>query len=289
MTGLERTILNQPNGEVRMDASDIRRQSQTNESDLQAQFSNALLRGRGWMLKFLNIGNSIVSIVDRNTGAERGTCCIMNGGDISPQLEGQLLGLTKDHVVSEYPEEYDNLRPLRARDAAVRFTLSDDPRRDYAIEKILWSSPFRLHDCCLFSFKDTLPVQASNFEIIDYLPPAPQDPPAEVFVISHPNPDEPSYSFQNTDLLMHDEADRGADTLVPGRIHYTTGTVKGSSGGVALNARLKMIGLHHAGSEKMAQIDGEPGSHAANEAIWIVAIINAIRADMGNNRVRSLI
>ncbi|MBV1864903.1 MAG: serine protease [Rhodobacteraceae bacterium] len=287
VTGLERNILAQANGEVLMDASDIARQRQTNEDDLQAQFSNALLRGRGWMMDFLSIGNSVVSVVDRHSGAARGTCCIMNGGDISPQLKGKLLGLTNDHVISEHPEEYETLRPMRPKDATVRFTLSDDPKRDYAIEAVLWSSPFRLHDACLFTFKDDLPIEKSNFEIIDYLPPAPSCPPAEVFVISHPNPDEPSFSFQNTDLLMHDGDHRGSDTLRPGRIHYKTGTIKGSSGGVALNATLKMIGLHHAGSDEMERIDGEPGHHAANEAIWIVAIVNAIRQSLNDGQTRA--
>lgn len=287
VTGLERTVLNQANGEVHMDASDIRRQQQTNESDLEAQFSNALLRGRGWMLKFLEIGNSIVSVVDLHSGVARGTCCIMDGGDIAPELKGRLLGLTNDHVISEYPQEYETLRPLRPKDAAVRFTLSNNPKKDYEIDEIIWSSPFRHHDACLFSFKDALPIEASNFELTEYLPPAPQDPPAEVFVISHPNPDEPSYSFQNTDLLMHDGDIRGSDTLLPGRLHYTTGTIKGSSGGVALNASLKMIGLHHAGSEQLERIDGESGHHAANEAIWIVAILNAIRKDLKESRTRS--
>lgn len=287
LTGLERTVLNQANGEVHMDADDIRRQRQTNEEDLEAQFSSALLRGHDWMLKFLEIGNSVVSVVDLHSGLARGTCCIVNGGDIAAEFEGKLLGLTNDHVISKYPEEYESLRPLRPRDAAIRFTLSDNPKRDFEIDEVIWSSPFRLHDACLFSLKDALPIKASNFELVEYLPPAPQDPPAEVFVVSHPNPDEPSYSFQNTDLLMHDGDVRGSNTLLPGRLHYTTGTIKGSSGGVALNAKLKMIGLHHAGSEQMERIDGEPGYHAANEAIWIVAIINAIRKDLENSLTRS--
>ncbi len=287
VTGLERNILAQANGEILMDASDIARQRQTNEDDLQAQFSNALLRGHGWMNNFLEIGNSVVSVVDRHSGAARGTCCIMNGGDISPQLEGKLLGLTNDHVISEYPEEYDTLRPMRPKDAAVRFTLSDDPKRDYAIDEVLWSSPFRVHDACLFTLKGDLPIGKSNFEIIDYLPPAPSDPPAEVFVISHPNPDEPSFSFQNTDLLMHDGDHRGSKTLFPGRIHYKTGTIKGSSGGVALNGKLKMIGLHHSGSDEMDRIDGEKGHHAANEAIWIVAIINAVHQNLSSGQMRA--
>lgn len=287
VTGLERNILARPNGEILMNASDITRQRETRESDLQAQFSNALLRGQGWMVRFLKMGNSVASVVDRHSSTVRGTCCILDGGDIATEFEGMLLGLTNDHVISDYPDEYHSLRPMRARDAAVRFTLSEDPKRNYTIDRILWSSPFALHDACLFSFAEKLPIAQSDFEIIDYLPPAPSVPPAEVFVISHPNPDEPSYSFQNTDLLMHDGDRRGADTLLPGRIHYKTGTIKGSSGGVALNGNLKMIGLHHAGGDELDRIDGETGQHAANEAIWIVAIINAIRQGLSKRELRT--
>ncbi len=287
VTGLERGILARPNGEVTMDASDIARQRATDEADLEAQFSHNLLRGRAWVLQFLTMGNSVASVVSRHTGAALGTCLILNGADIAPQFAGQILGLTNDHVTSEHPEEYQQIRPLSPGDAAIRFTLSDYPERDYTIDRVLWSSPFTLHDACLFTFKQTPPIKASDFELIDYLPPAPSDPPAEVFVISHPNPDEPSYSFQNTDLLMHDGDRRGANTLLPGRIHYRTGTIKGSSGGVALNALLKMIGLHHAGGEAIARIDGEDGHHAANEAIWIVAILNAIRHGLQTGETRA--
>ena len=215
------------------------------------------MRGRKWVLKFLKMGDSVASVVDRHSGSARGTCCIIDGGDIAPQFAGQLLGLTNDHVVSEYPEEYQFMRPMRPEDSAVRFTLSDDPDREYAIDKVLWSSPFFVaRHLSVFSFTQMPPIGESDLELIDYLPPAPSKPPAEVFVISHPNPDEPSYSFQNTDLLMHDGNTRGVKTLLPGRIHYTTGTIKGSSGGVALNAKLKMIGLHHAGGDAIARIDG---------------------------------
>ena len=286
VTGMERRILQKPNGEISLDAADIKRQRGTREEDLEGQFSHHMLRGRDWMRRFLDLGDSVASVVGRSSGAVKGTCCIVDGGQIAPQFEGQLLGLTNDHVISEFPKMYSQSRPLAPRDAAVRFTLSDDPSRLYPIDDVLWSSPFDAHDACLFTFKDDLPVARSSLTIVDYLPPAPNSPPSEVFVISHPNPDEPSYSFQNTALLMHDRETRGDDTVHPGFIHYSTGTIKGSSGGVALNAMLEMIGLHHAGSETLDRIDGVADTHAANEAIWIHAIVNAIRRslDLGVTR-----
>lgn len=276
ITGMERRILEKPNGEISLNAEDIKRQRRTREEDLEGQFSHHMLRGRDWMQRFLQLGDSVASVVGRSTGAVKGTCCIIDGGQIAPEFEGQLLGLTNDHVISEFPKMYTQSRPLSPRDAAVRFTLSDDPKRHYAIDSVLWSSPFDAHDACLFNFKDALPISRSSLTIVDYLPPAPNTPPSEVFVISHPNPDEPSYSFQNTALLMHDGETRGEGTVHPGFIHYSTGTIKGSSGGVALNAMLEMIGLHHAGSETMDRIDGVDETHEANEAIWIHAIVNAI-------------
>ena len=286
VTGMERRILQKPNGEISLNAADIKRQRGTQEEDLEAQFSHHMLRGRDWMRRFLDLGDSVASVVGRSSGAVKGTCCIIEGGQISPRYEGQLLGLTNDHVISEFPKAYAQSRPLAPRDAAVRFTLSDDPARPYPIGEVLWSSPFDAHDACLFTFKDALPIAKSSLTIVDYLPPAPNTPPSEVFVISHPNPDEPSYSFQNTALLMHDGDARGDDTMNPGFIHYSTGTIKGSSGGVALNASLEMIGLHHAGSETLDRIDGVEETHAANEAVWIHAIVNAVARslDLGVTR-----
>ncbi len=276
ITGMERHILQKPNGEISLNADDVKRQRGTREEDLEGQFSHHMLRGRDWMRRFLDLGDSVASVVNRSSGAVKGTCCIVDGGQISANFEGKLLGLTNDHVISEFPQMYTQSRPLSPKDAAVRFTLSDDPRKHYAIDQVLWSSPFDAHDACLFTFKDALPISGTSLNIVDYLPPAPTSPPSEVFVISHPNPDEPSYSFQNTALLMHDGDTRGEGTVHPGFIHYSTGTIKGSSGGVALNAMLEMIGLHHAGSETLDRIDGVDDTHEANEAIWIHAIVNAI-------------
>ena len=63
-----------------------------------------------------------------------------------------------------------------------------------------------------------------------------------------------------------------------GHLHEISGGMKSLclSGGVALNAMLEMIGLHHAGSETLDRIDGVEETHAANEAVWIHAIVNAI-------------
>jgi len=155
------------------------------------------------------------------------------------------------------------------------------------VGEVLWSSPYQAHDTCLFTFAtDALPVAHSRLRIVNYLPPAPATPPSEVFLISHPQSDQPSFSFQNTELLAHDYANRGKDTLLPGYLQYSTGSVKGSSGGVALNASLEMIGLHHAGSTTMRRLDKEGKSHPANEAVWITAIVNAVRHDLARGASR---
>lgn len=103
---------------------------------------------------------------------------------------------------------------------------------------------------------------------------------------SHPEKDGVSYSFQNTDLIDHDTISTGKGGLIPGLIHYTTPTIPGSSGGIALNASLEMIGLHRAGGTEINRLNGQPGSYAVNEAIWIQPILNSTRLDLANGRCR---
>lgn len=286
ISAMERGVLAHESGGITMTREDIARQTAVDEGALQAVFGGALMRGHDWMQRYLEIGSSIAVVVDAHSGAVRGTCCLLNGDDIAPDFAGRILCMTNDHVVTEHPEAYQASHPLHPEDAAVRFTLSDAPDREYGIAQVHWSSPFDAHDTCLFELDAALPVVRSALSPVSRLPPAPADPSPNVFVISHPNSDEPSYSFQNTSLLMHDAAARGQATLDAGYLQYTTGTIKGSSGGVALNGRLQMIGLHHAGGTDMRRLDGQPGTHAANEAVWITAILNALRHDLGHGRRR---
>lgn len=287
VTAIERSMLGRPNGEVSLRSADIERQMKTSEGDLEALHSHHKMRSHKWVKKYLGRGDNVGSVIDKHSGVQKGTCCVIEGGYISESYKGQLLCLTNDHVISEYPEFYsDAKKPLNPADAAVRFTASEDEDKKYQIYEIVWSSPYMEHDTCIFRLEDYPPLLGSNLPIVDYVPTINEDKPQQVFVISHPEKDSLSYSFQNTDLVDHDAKVRGKDTLIPGLIHYKTPTIPGSSGGVALNAELDMIGLHHAGGTTINKLNGDSGKYAVNEAIWIQPILNAARADIKNQKSR---
>lgn len=287
VTWLERNMLGQPNGEIILDGEDIKRQQSVDEAQLQALHSHHRMRTGEWMNNYIARGRCVASIVDISTDQPKGTCSVLDGGEFSDSLAGQLVLLTNDHVISEYPDVYSpGKRPLRPDEAAVKFTGAQDPDQKFPIRRIVWSSPYDAHDACLFELEGALPMSKSTIPLVPYVPRVNAEKPEEVFLVSHPESEGVSYSFQNTDLIDHDAISKGKDTLIPGLIHYTTPSVPGSSGGIALNAGLEMIGLHHAGGSEINKLNGEKGSYAVNEAIWIQPIINAIRKDLSNGRNR---
>jgi V8-like Glu-specific endopeptidase len=58
-------------------------------------------------------------------------------------------------------------------------------------------------------------------------------------------------------------------------------TEGGSSGSPVFNSRLwQVIALHHKGGKTgMSQLNGKPGTYAANEGVSIASIIAAMRAE----------
>ena len=281
VTWLERNVLGQPNGEITLDSDDIHRQKSVIEGQLQALHSHHRMRSDGWMKKYIARGSCVASVVDISSDEPVGTCSVLDGKWFSEELAGILVLLTNDHVVSKFPDLYSSRRrPLRPEEAAVRFTGSQTPDQKFTIRRVIWSSPYDAHDACLFELEGTLPMDNSNIPLVPYVPKVDPQKPSEVFLISHPEKDGVSYSFQNTDLIDHDAITTGKNGLVPGLLHYTTPSIPGSSGGIALNAGLEMIGLHHAGGTEISRLNGEPGNYAVNEAIWIQPIINAVKRDL---------
>ncbi len=185
------------------------------------------------MRKYIARGSCIASVVDISSDEPIGTCSVLDGKWFSEELAGRLVLLTNDHVVSDFPDGYPpRSRPLKPDEAAVRFTGSQNPDQKFAILRVIWSFPYDAHDACLFELEGTLPIEESNIPLVPYVPKVDAKKPAEVFLISHPEKDGVSYSFQNTDLIDHDANSTGKEGLVPGLIHYTTPSIPGSSGGI---------------------------------------------------------
>lgn len=287
VTWLERNMLGQPNGEIVLDAEDIDRQNSVDLEQLQALHSNDKMRTDEWMKKYIGRGSCVASIVDISSDEPKGTCSVLDGGAFDESLAGHLVLLTNDHVVSEFPDAYSRgKKPLKPDEAAVRFTGFQDPTLKLPIRRVIWSSPYDAHDVCLFELDGTLPMTESTIPLVQHVPRINTEKPEEVFLISHPEKEGVSYSFQNTDLIDHDAKTKGKESLFPGFLHYTTPSVPGSSGGIALNAGLEMIGLHHAGGTEINRLNGEVGTYAVNEAIWIQPIINAIRVGLAAGKGR---
>lgn len=76
-------------------------------------------------------------------------------------------------------------------------------------------------------------------------------------------------STHDNDLLDYDDV----------KIHYRAPTQPGSSGSPVFDRRWRVLGLHHAGSDRMARLHGD-GVHAANEGIRVDSIRAAIAEEI---------
>jgi V8-like Glu-specific endopeptidase len=88
----------------------------------------------------------------------------------------------------------------------------------------------------------------------------------KVYVIGHPGGRTLSISLNDNLLLDWDER----------LIHYRAPTEGGSSGSPVFNQQWDLIGLHHAGGDSVAKLNGKEGRYPANEAVWIRRIIAAL-------------
>ena len=223
----------------------------------------------------IEAAKSVVLITEHVSGRGIGTGFVVKGSDLSDRLGDKLYILTNAHVVSD-PPELDALAPP---DALVKFELADNDslREGVAIKRIVWQSSVHDHDACLIELDVDISEMTEPVRMDPRLPILDGDKRAGVFVIGHPNGGEISFSFQDNELLDYERAMIDAkDDSSPCRVHYRTPTKPGSSGSPVFNLNWNAIALHHAGTETMKRLNGEPGHYAANEGIWIQSIKRAI-------------
>lgn len=87
------------------------------------------------------------------------------------------------------------------------------------------------------------------------------------------------FSLQDNELLDHEGPPAGTPSQSERcLIHYRAPTEPGSSGSPVFNEApdWQVIGLHHAGGEYVRKLNGQSGTYAANEAIWIQSIAKAM-------------
>ena len=188
-----------------------------------------------------------------------GTGFLVEGAALHESLPERVL-VTNGHVIPE---------GLDPRNAVVAFHGLDSdalgPNR-FRVLKRWWYEPSSSPQL------DTTVVELDGYpQRVEPIPLAPQlpelTPSTRAYVIGHPRGlQQPQFSLQDNLVLDHDDT----------RLHYRSPTEGGSSGSPVFDNQWQLIGLHHAGGFAMPRLKGEGGTYAANEALIIGAIRNAM-------------
>ena len=205
-----------------------------------------------------------VARVELEDGQGVGTGFLVNGKDLHASLDEDLLFLTNAHVISHASQVKGALSP---EEAVIMFHARGSENHnpeEYRVKKILWTSPPDQLDATLIrldkSVQGIIPYPiASGLPVVD-------DSNQRVYIIGHPSGGTLSFSMHDNILLDHESP----------FLHYRTPTEGGSSGSPVFNQQWKLIGLHHKGGTRLQKLNGKPGSYAANEGIWIQAIIQEL-------------
>ncbi len=213
-----------------------------------------------WWRNGLAACRAVARIDDRNR-VGRGTGFLVNGKELHESLP-DLVVMTNGHVVNE---------AIHQDHATVAFHGLESEDREssrFPVQQLRWFRPSRHPelDTALLVLERT-PDNVKPLSLIQKMPKL--NAKSRTYIIGHPKGyDQPQFSIQDNLFLETDAT----------RMHYRTPTEGGSSGSPVFDEYWNVIGLHHAGSVTMSQLT-EKGTHAANEALRIDAIRDAIARD----------
>lgn len=197
-----------------------------------------------------------------------GTGFFMPGRALHPSLGDELLLLTNAHVIGGDPPAANALRADEAViNLEVRGALAGAPERR-RVAAVVFSSPPEALDVTVVRLDEPV-TGILPYPVARALPRA--DGKQRVYIIGHPAGRTLSLSLN--DNLFLDREDP--------RLHYRTPTEGGSSGSPVFNQQWELIGIHHAGGAAMRRLNGQAGTYAANEGIWIGAIARALAGHLG--------
>ena len=268
---LRSALVHKSGGEVTLSAEDIaaRRleqlvQHEGDESEaagvLEKVFGDARFQTLEWWRNGLMRCRGVVRIDDLNR-VGRGTGFLVNGKDLHDSLP-DLVVMTNGHVVPE---------AIHQDDAVVAFHGLDSDDREssrFGVRRLRWysSSVHPNVDTALLELDGT-PNNVEPLPLVRKMPKLSEK--SRTYIIGHPKGyDQPQFSIQDNLLLEYDDT----------RLHYRSPTEGGSSGSPVFESQWQVIGLHHAGSVTMSRLR-DKGTHAANEALRIDAIRDAIAED----------
>jgi hypothetical protein len=223
-----------------------------------------------WMQNGMRRALSVGAVRRKSDGRRHGTAFLVRAEDLGI-AGGGLIVITNSHVVNPDGSGI-GIRPTNAQ---VQFEALDNAQR-YDVAELLWSSPQDVLDASVLRLAG-LPAGLAPLDLSPALPVLDEKP--RVYAIGHPGGDELALSFQDNELIDHEGAPNGVP-VVAGRIrlHYRTPTKEGSSGSPVFNDDWEVIGLHHFGGKLgVEQLNGKPGTYAANEGIWIQSIVAAAK------------
>lgn len=214
---------------------------------------------------------SAVCVVRTKLGERVGTGWLVRAGSLKREPADELLVVTNFHVVNAQGA-HNGITP---ESAEIVFE-AVDAGQAYAVQEIVWSSPPERHDCTLLRLAEPVGgiVPLPLGKALPLL-----DANAHVYVIGHPGGRELAFSLQDNALLDHEGAPAGKPAIEGVcRVHYRAPTEGGSSGSPVFNAGLwEVIALHHAGGKLgMPKLNGQSGTYAANEGIWVQSIVAAM-------------
>lgn len=262
--------------------------AQAGEDTLQASFDGVSGTLIEEIADVIELSRS-VGLVKRADGTEVGTGFLMEGGQIHPDLAGEYVFLTNDHVVSDHRTYAGTVSSGEAR----IFFERTNQRFPCTVKEVFWRSPVLKHDCAILRLNDLPPV-SRPIEVSPVLPrrwlnSGGYDPQAaersasRVYVIGHPLGGAMRITLEKHFFIDHDGPDSAAQASAePVNVHYRAPTEKGNSGSPVFDAQSRMlIAIHHKASRTPlnGRRPARGAPYQANQGKWICSIIQAVRAE----------
>lgn len=219
-----------------------------------------------WWKAGLECARAVCSVRTK-LGDRIGTGWLVRAGALNREPADELLVVTNFHVVNA-----DGAHHGIPPDSALVVFEAVDGDQPKAVKEIVWSSPPDRLDCTLLRLAEPV-AGIAPLSVAKSLPLL--EPGAHVYLIGHPGGRELAYSLQDNALLDHEGPPAGKPPIAGVcRVHYRAPTEGGSSGSPVFNASLwEVIALHHSGGKLgMPKLNGQTGTYAANEGIWLQSI-----------------
>ena len=252
--------------------------------------------------------NRRCTAVGRVTAGRKGTVgsgFLIDGGDLAPELSGELLFLTNAHVVSNGKAEFGAERagvpplaepPAKPQSVRIQFDAVSPagPRGGYKCE-LLWESPMAELDVSVLRFREQAPEGIDPCPVAEAMPELRVEPAnkrvrkSRVFIIGYPGGRDLAISTDDSVLQA-----RGPKTWATPDLHhiefmhYRTPTESGSSGSPVFDeSEWSVVGVHHFGSGagRIRSLDGTR-YWRANEGVSIFSIRDAVRKAIATGEIK---